>query len=141
MKVIRMAVTMLALALTLPVWAQTKGADVVVDYNNPKKYIVGGVKVEGNSYYSSEQILQVAGLHKDMEITVPSEDLSSVVTRLWAQRYFEDVALSIDSIAPSRDTAFFKVTLIERPRVSRWVFSGVLTCKISCKYERGVRTI
>ena len=125
MRIIRMAVTMLALALTLPMWAQTKGSDVVVDYNNPKKYIVGGVKVEGNSYYSSEQILQVAGLHKDMEITVPSEDLSSVVTRLWAQRYFEDVALSIDSIAPSRDTAFFKVTLIERPRVSRWVFSGV----------------
>ena len=125
MKVFRMAVTMLALALSLPSVAQTKGDDVVVDYNNPKKYIVGGVRVEGNSYYSSEQILQVAGLHKDMEITVPSEDLSSVVTRLWGQRYFEDVAVAVDSITPTRDTAFFKISLIERPRVSRWVFSGV----------------
>ena len=125
MKVFRMAITMLALALSLPSVAQTKGDDVVVDYNNPKKYIVGGVRVEGNSYYSSEQILQVAGLHKDMEITVPSEDLSSVVTRLWGQRYFEDVAVAVDSITPTRDTAFFKISLIERPRVSRWVFSGV----------------
>ena len=125
MKVFRMAFTMLALALSLPSVAQTKGDDVVVDYNNPKKYIVGGVRVEGNSYYSSEQILQVAGLHKDMEITVPSEDLSSVVTRLWGQRYFEDVAVAVDSITPTRDTAFFKISLIERPRVSRWVFSGV----------------
>ena len=41
MKVIRLAVTMLALALSMPSWAQTKGSDVVVDYNNPKKYIVG----------------------------------------------------------------------------------------------------
>ena len=125
MKVFRMAVTVLALALSLPVWAQTKGSDVVVDYNNPKKYIVGGVKVEGNSYYSSEQILQVAGIRENMEVTVPSEDMSAIVNRLWLQRYFEDVSLAIDSIAPSRDTAFFKISLIERPRVSRWVFSGV----------------
>ena len=125
MKVIRLAVTMLALALSMPSWAQTRGSDVVVDYNNPKKYIVGGVRVDGNTYYSSEQILQVAGLHEGMEITAPSEDLSSVVTRLWAQRYFEDVSLAIDSLVPSRDTAFFKISLIERPRVSRWVFSGV----------------
>ena len=125
MKVFRMAVTVLALALSLPVWAQTKGSDVVVDYNNPKKYIVGGVKVEGNSYYSSEQILQVAGIRENMEVTVPSEDMSAIVNRLWLQRYFEDVSLAIDSIAPSRDTAFFKISLVERPRVSRWVFSGV----------------
>jgi outer membrane protein insertion porin family len=122
-----MAVTLLAMALSMPLWAQTSGSDVVVDYNNPKKYIVGGVKVDGNSYYSSEQILQVAGIRKGMEVTVPSEDLSAVVNRLWLQRYFEDVSLVIDSIAPSRDTAFFKISLVERPRVSRWVFSGVKT--------------
>ena len=125
MKVFRIAVTMIALALSMPVWAQTSGKDVVVDYNNPKKYIVGGVTVEGNTYYSSEQIIQVSGLRQGMEVTVPSEDLSSVVNRLWLQRYFEDVALAIDSIAPTRDTAFFKISLVERPRVSRWVFSGV----------------
>ena len=38
---------MLLLALTLPLRAQQSGEDIVVDYNNPKKYIVGGVKVEG----------------------------------------------------------------------------------------------
>ena len=124
MKVFRLAVTMIALALSMPLWAQ-QGSGVVVDYNNPKKYIVGGVTVEGNTYYSSEQILQVSGLRKDMEVKVPSEELSSVVKRLWLQRYFEDVKVTIDSITPTRDTAYFKISLIERPRVSRWVFSGV----------------
>ena len=127
MKVFRIAATLLALACSLHSWAQTPGSEVVVDYNNPKKYIVGGVRVEGNDSYSDEQILQVAGLHEDIEVTVPSEDLSAVVNRLWHQRYFEDVALSIDSITPTRDTAYFKISLIERPRVSRWVFSGVKT--------------
>ena len=58
-------------------------------------------------------------------MTVPGEELSSIVNRLWHQRYFEDVAIVVDSLAPSRDTAFFKIAIIERPRVSRWTFSGV----------------
>ena len=110
--------------LSSPMWAQAdKG--VVVDYNNPKKYIVGGVKVEGNNYFAPEQIIQITGLQKGMEVTVPGEELSSIVNRLWLQRYFEDVAVVVDSLAPSRDTAFFKIAIIERPRVSRWTFSGV----------------
>ena len=125
MRYSRLATLLLALVLSLPSWAQQTGQNVVVDYNNPKKYIVGGVIVEGCSYFSPEQVLQVTGLQKGMEVTVPSEELSSVVDRLWKQRYFEDVAIAIDSIAPSRDTAFFKISILERPRVSRWTFSGV----------------
>ena len=101
------------------------GGEIVVDYNNPKKYVVGGVKVEGNNHFSESQILQVAGLHEGMEVTAPSEQLSSIVNRLWLQRFFEDVAVVVDSIAPATDTAFFKIRIVERPRVSRWTFSGV----------------
>ena len=111
--------------LSTPVWAQQSGRGVEVDYNNPKKYIVGGVKVEGNNYFSPDQIIQITGLQKGLEVTVPGEELSSIVNRLWHQRYFEDVAVVVDSLAPSRDTAFFKIAIIERPRVSRWTFSGV----------------
>ena len=115
----------LALLLPLTSLAQNVGSGVTVDYNNPRKYIVGGVKVEGNNYFSPEQILQLARLQEGMEVTVPSEELSSIVDRLWHQRYFEDISVVVDSIAPSRDTAFFKIRIIERPRVSRWTFSGV----------------
>ena len=76
-------------------FAQQKGG-IEVDYNNPKKYIVGGVSIEGNQYFSSEQILQNTGLQKGMEVTVPSQELSSVVNRLWHQRFFEDVSLQVD---------------------------------------------
>ncbi len=109
--------------VTVVCGAQSK--DVVVDYNNPQKYVVGGVSVEGNNHFSQEQIIQVTGLREGMEVTVPSETFSSIVNRLWLQRFFEDVAVSVDSIAPSRDTAFFKISIVERPRVSRWTFSGV----------------
>ncbi|MBR5275191.1 MAG: outer membrane protein assembly factor BamA [Bacteroidales bacterium] len=116
---------MLLLALSSPVWAQQSGVDVTVDYNNPKKYIVGGVTLEGNEHFSKEQILQLTGLQAGMEVTVPSEEMTNIVKRLWGQRFFDDVSVEIDSIAPTRDTAFFKIAIIERPRVSRWTFSGV----------------
>ena len=125
MRICRILLLALLMALSSPVWAQQAGQGVEVDYNNPKKYIVGGVKVEGNQYFSQDQLLQISALQKGMEVTVPSEDLSNIVSRLWLQRFFEDVAVSIDSLTPTRDTAFFKISIVERPRVSRWVFSGV----------------
>ena len=125
MRLYRLIFLTLFLTLSSSVWAQQSGADVTVDYNNPKKYIVGGVKLEGNEHFSPEQILQLTGLQKGMEVTVPSEEMTNIVKRLWGQRFFDDVSVVIDSLAPTRDTAFFKISIIERPRVSRWTFSGV----------------
>ena len=98
---------------------------VEIDYDQPQKYIVGGVSVEGNHYFNAQQIISLSGLQKGMEVTVPSDDLSSIVTRLWMQRYFEDVALEIDHLSEKGDSAYFKIRIQERPRVSRWLFSGV----------------
>ena len=116
------------LFLLLGVWsleAQTGRSNIEVDYNRPRTYIVGGVGVEGNQYFSEHQILQLTGLQQGMEITAPGEDVTGIVKRLVAQRYFEDVAVVIDSLSARADTAWFKVCIKERPRVSRWTYSGV----------------
>ena len=121
MRVKQILLLLLLVLSAVPAVAQ----EVEVDYNNPKKYIVGGVKVEGNHYFSPDQIIQISGLQEGLEVTAPGEEMSSIVNRLWMQRYFEDVAVVIDSLVPTRDTAYFKIAIIERPRVSRWTFSGV----------------
>ncbi|MBR1783409.1 MAG: outer membrane protein assembly factor BamA [Bacteroidales bacterium] len=106
-------------------WAQSGVRGVEVDYNRPKSYVVGGVGIEGNQYFNEHQILQQVGLQKGQTVTVPGEDVTSIVRRLVAQRYFEDVAVVVDSLNASADTAWFKVVVRERPRVSRWTYSGV----------------
>ena len=107
----------------LAAFAQESGVEV--DYNNPRKYLVGGVSVEGNNYFSESQIIQLTGLQKGMEITVPSEDMSNIVRRIWLQRYFESVDMVVDHLSADRDSAYLKIIIAERPRVSRWTFSGV----------------
>ena len=104
-------------------YAQEGGVEV--DYSRPVKYKVGGVSVEGNNYFSENQIISLTGLQKGMEITVPSEELSAIVRRLWLQRYFEDVSMEIDHLSADRDSAYLKIVIAERPRVSKWSFTGV----------------
>lgn len=98
---------------------------VIVNYEKPANYIVGGVDVEGVKYLNKDQIIALTGLKVGQKVKVPSEELTAVVKRVWLQRYFENVAISIDSLVPTRDTAYFKLTLTERPRVSKWSFLGV----------------
>ncbi len=117
----RVVASVLFLILSFSAMAQ----GVVVDYNNPKKYKVGRVTVEGNNYFSDQQIIQQTGLMVGNEVTVPGEDISQIVQRLWLQRYFEDVEISIDGLSENRDSAYFRIRIKERPRVSRWTFSGV----------------
>ena len=113
----------LALLICPSLAAQEQG--VTVDYNRPKEYVVGGVSVAGNHYYSEQQIIQLSGLMEGIRVTVPGEDISSIVKRLWMQRHFDDVAVEIASVRPAGDTADFVIRIKERPRVSRWTFSGV----------------
>lgn len=106
-------------------FGQQKSSSIEVDYNNPRKYIVGGISVEGNKGFHNDKILQQTGLRKGMEVTIPGEDISSIVNRLWMQRYFQDVAVYADSLSASKDTVFLKLVVKERPRVTRWTFTGV----------------
>lgn len=99
--------------------------NVVVDYNAPKQYIVAGVDVEGLTAFNKDQIIQLTGLREGMKITVPGEDVSNIVRRLWMQRYFEDVSLGIDHLSEKGDSAYFVVKITERPRISRFSFSGI----------------
>ena len=116
--------------------AQNTRSSIEIDYSHPRKYIVGGVGVEGNRYFNEHQILQLTGLQPGMEITVPGEDVTGIVRRLVAQRYFEDVAVVVDSLSARQDTAWFKVCITERPRVSRWTYSGVSSSERKDLQER-----
>ena len=124
----------LAAALLMPLFVSAQAPEV--DFNNPKKYIVGGVRVEGTKYLNAEQIVQISALDKGLEVTVPSEDISNIVKRLWSQRYFENVAIEVDSLNAQGDTAFFVIRIQERPRMSKYTFSGIKKSETKDLQER-----
>jgi outer membrane protein insertion porin family len=126
MMTIRKIACLLLLGLTgISLRAQTGRESIEIDYGNPKTYVVGGVGVEGNQYFGENQVLQLTGLRSGMTLTVPGDEVTGIVKRLVAQRFFEDVAMVVDSLNVAQDTAWFKIIVKERPRVSRWTYSGV----------------
>ena len=125
MNIRRTGLILLLSLLAFQGWAQSTRSGIEVDYNHPAEYIVGGIGVEGNNYFSENQIVQLTGLHAGSRVTIPGEDITSIVRRIWAQRFFEDVSVVVDSLSEKRDTAWLKICIVERPRVSRWTFSGV----------------
>ena len=116
--------TLLTLLLA-PAIVRAQDTGVEVDYTHPKKYYVAGVSVEGNTYFGDQQIISQTGIREGMQVTVPGDEISSAVRRLWLQRFFEDVSFELDSLNAAGDSAWFKIRIVERPRVSRWSFSGV----------------
>ncbi len=116
--------------------AQNQSQNFDVDYNNPKEFVLGGVKVEGNTYLGRDQILQLAGLREGMDITIPGDQVSAIVNRLWQQRYFQDVSIQVDSLSSKRDSVWLRINIEERPRVSQWNYVGVKTSEKKDLQER-----
>ena len=98
---------------------------IEVDYANPRTYVVGGVEITGLKYLSAEQLLSVMGFRSGDRITLPSEEVSSAIKRLWLQGATSSVGLYIDRLSASRDTAWLRLDIEELPRVLRWDFRGV----------------
>lgn len=121
---IRLISLVAALFIAVSVCAQEK-IPVEVDYNAPREYVVRDVIVEGNIYFTDKQIIPLTGLKSGMTVMVPSEDLSSIVRRLWGQRYFEQVSLDIENLSAQGDSADFVIRIKERPRITGWEFKGV----------------
>jgi len=125
-KYFRLCVLMLLLFQGV-VCAQGKVEDdeLEVDYNNPKSYIFGGINIEGLQYLSKNQLLSVMGIQIGQRISVPGDEISTAIKRIWLQGAASDISFSLDSLCPTRDTAFFKMVLQERPRVISWSYRGV----------------
>ncbi len=121
-----LSATLLLLLPRLAV-AQDAGVNssVEVDYNSPKTYTVGGVRVTGIKYLGENQLLSVLGIHPGDVITVPGEAVSSAVKRIWLQGAASTIGFYVDSLNATRDTAWFRLDIQERPRVVSWNYRGI----------------
>jgi outer membrane protein insertion porin family len=100
-----------------------KQSSVVIDYSDPRQCVISGLTVTGVNYLNADQILSLTGLALGDTITIPGEELQSIVKRLFMQRFFADVGVYVDSLV--NDKAYININILERPRVSQWKYEGV----------------
>ncbi len=94
----------------------------LADYENPREYTVRAVNIHGSNYYAPSTIKAAIGLNVGDKVTIPGEDVSGAISKLWGMRYFSNV--EVQSSMVGEDGVAFDIYLTERPRVRTWRFEG-----------------
>ena len=101
-------------------------ADLLNIFNQsiPKKYKIAAIAITGNNYFDQNLLISIAGLNVGDEVSLPGGDnFSKAINKLWSQNYFNDVAIYITSLKGNDIT--LEVNVTERPRLSKYEFTGV----------------
>lgn len=94
-----------------------------LDYSAPREYEIGGITVTGIKFYDQNVIAHLSGLKIGDKIMVPGEKISQAIEKLWRQGLFSDISIYATQIVG--DAIFLEIELKERPRLSKFGFTGV----------------
>ncbi|MFR9648911.1 MAG: outer membrane protein assembly factor BamA [Rikenellaceae bacterium] len=93
----------------------------------PKPYKISKVDVHGATNIYHELIRSSSGLIVGDSIYLSSDFVSSVISKLWAQRLYDDI--EVGAVIDGQEVAI-DLFLSERPRVLNWAFEGVSRSRI-----------
>ena len=94
-----------------------------ISYDNPKEYTIGGITVTGTKHLDQNVLILLSGLSVGDKIMVPGDRISDAVKKLWKQGLFSDISISVTKTQGAN--IFFNLNLTERPRLSKFSFSGI----------------
>ncbi|WP_394975378.1 outer membrane protein assembly factor [uncultured Croceitalea sp.] len=97
-------------------------------YEDGKKYILGGLEVTGLQSYNEQTVKTYTGLRVGQPITIPGEEISAVIKKLWSLELFSDVAMYQTKV--EGDKIFLELNILERPTLSKVTVYGVKKRKI-----------
>jgi outer membrane protein insertion porin family len=99
------------------------GDGTTVDYTRPVEYVIGGITVSGAEYLDKNVLVMLAGLNVGEKVTIPGEEITKSIKKLWDQGLFENIGIYVTDV--QGENVFLELRLKERPRLSRFSLKGV----------------
>lgn len=121
---------LLSLLLLLTV---SNGIAQETSYDEGKKYILGGLEVTGLQSYNEQTVKTYTRLRVGQPITIPGDDISDVINRLWGLELFSAIDFYIDDI--DGEKIFLELEIKERPTLSSITVNGVKQGKVESILE------
>ncbi|AIZ41522.1 MULTISPECIES: BamA/OMP85 family outer membrane protein [Cellulophaga] len=118
----------LAFTFILFLTALISTAQEASTYEEGKKYILGGLEVTGLQSYNEQTVKTYTGLRDGQPITVPGEEISAIINKLWNLELFSDISFYITRI--EGESIFLELSILERPTLSNVTIYGVKKGKI-----------
>ncbi len=99
-----------------------------ISYENGKKYILAGLNVTGLQSYNEQTVKTYTGLREGQPITIPGEQISGVIKKLWSLELFTSIDFYITNI--EGDNIYLELSIVERPTLSNVTIYGVKKGKV-----------
>lgn len=93
-----------------------------IDYLSPSKHVIARVDVYGVDHLNADAIRLISGLTVGKEITVPGDDISQAIQKLWEQDLFSFVEVGYTKIDNVSGDIFLYIELRDRPKLSYYFF-------------------
>ena len=119
-----MRLKLLLLLVIIVLTAEKSFSQFDVNYDSPKDYTIGGITVSGIKYLNKQALIQISGLRVGQKITVPGDEITRSIEKLWKQGLFSDVSIGITDISDD-DKIFLDIKLEERPKINKVLYKGV----------------
>jgi len=110
--------------LSLLMIIQLSGFGQVVDFLNPKKHTIARTDVIGVDHLNHDAIVLISGLTPGKEITVPGDDITQAIKKLWEQDLFSDVEVGYNKIDNVTGDIFLYIKLQDLPKLTKYKFTG-----------------
>ena len=125
MTVKRILILLLLALVWVPVKAQINpGSDLTeIDYAAPKTYTLGGVTISGVQFLDNNVLIMLSELKVGQQIQVPGDQITRAIQKLWDQGLFDNIRITQTKI--DGELIYLNISLVERPRVSKFVFTGI----------------
>ena len=125
---LKLLFTLLLLFATINTIAQES-----TSYENGKKYILGGLEVTGLQSYNEQTVKTYTGLRVGQPITIPGDQVSAVLNKLWGLELFSNLEFYITNIEGEK--IFLELAITERPTLSKVTVYGVKKRKVDAILE------
>lgn len=98
-----------------------------IKFNNGEKYILGDISVTGNTNFGEQTVITYSGLRKGEEISIPGEEISNALKKLWNSKLFS--AIDIYLSKTEGNVAYLEINLIDLPELNEVTIEGVKKSK------------
>src|SRR5690606_22324316 len=97
-------------------------------FDKGEEYILGGIDVTGVETYNDQSVISYTGWRIGQKITVPGEQISEVISKLWGLNLFSDINIYKTKI--EGDKIFLEISVVDLPVLADVKVPGIKEKKI-----------
>ncbi len=93
------------------------------NFKKGRTYVLDSIIVSGLKTYNAQTVISYSGLRKEQELTVPGEEISGLIKKLWGLELFSDINLYVAKVIGNRITV--EIEIEELPTLSDVKINGI----------------